>query len=95
MLGVALVAALTLCAGTAAAAPPCAGADMYIVAHQDDTLLFQSPDLCLMLLRVSYPRAGESQRGEVAAGGSQLVEQGLLLRAGATAQGGDGVGHRV
>lgn len=45
VLGVALVAALLLCAGPAAAAPPCAGADMYVVAHQDDTLLFQSPDL--------------------------------------------------
>lgn len=44
-LGVAFVAALAWCAGPAAAAPPCAGADVYIAAHADDTLLFQSPDL--------------------------------------------------
>ncbi|MGD9735687.1 MAG: PIG-L family deacetylase [Solirubrobacterales bacterium] len=41
----ALVAVLALCASSATAAPPCAGADIYIAAHQDDTLLFQSPDL--------------------------------------------------
>ncbi len=45
MLGVALVATSVWCVGTAAAAPPCAGGDIYIAAHQDDTLLFQSPDL--------------------------------------------------
>jgi len=44
-LGLAVAAFLVLCAAPAVAAPPCAGADIYIAAHQDDTLLFHSPDL--------------------------------------------------
>jgi LmbE family N-acetylglucosaminyl deacetylase len=42
---VALVAITAWCAAPASAALPCVGADIYVVAHQDDTLLFQSPDL--------------------------------------------------
>lgn len=41
----ALCAVLMVCSGRAAAQAPCAGADMYVAAHQDDTILFQSPDL--------------------------------------------------
>jgi LmbE family N-acetylglucosaminyl deacetylase len=40
------VAALLLGgAASAAAAGPCTGGDLYVVAHEDDTLLFQSPEL--------------------------------------------------
>jgi hypothetical protein len=48
-IAVGLVAACTaaslLWAQPAAALAPCAGADIYIAAHEDDTLLFQSPNL--------------------------------------------------
>jgi LmbE family N-acetylglucosaminyl deacetylase len=36
---------LVACAGTARAAEPCTSKVMYVVAHADDTLLFQSPDI--------------------------------------------------
>jgi LmbE family N-acetylglucosaminyl deacetylase len=42
---VACIAALSLCAGRASALAPCAGADLYVAAHQDDTILFESPSL--------------------------------------------------
>ncbi|MDX6627595.1 MAG: hypothetical protein QOE56_2584 [Solirubrobacterales bacterium] len=40
-----LTALLVGGAGSAAAVGPCTGGDLYIAAHQDDTLLFQSPAL--------------------------------------------------
>jgi LmbE family N-acetylglucosaminyl deacetylase len=47
IVGAALAAAALLLGGVApaSAAGPCSGAVMYIAAHEDDTLLFQSPDL--------------------------------------------------
>jgi LmbE family N-acetylglucosaminyl deacetylase len=46
-IGVALVALLLLIPSLASAAPPkaCGTKTMYLVAHEDDTLLFQSPEL--------------------------------------------------
>lgn len=59
------MAALLLCAGRASALAPCVGADMYVAAHQDDTILFQSPDLLEDIrgnrcVRTIFTTAGDS-----------------------------------
>jgi hypothetical protein len=62
-------AALVLsCAGTAAAAAPCAGSDLYIAAHEDDTILFESPDLLEDVgsnrcVRTIFLTAGDAGKG--------------------------------
>lgn len=69
MLVVAIGLSFVCAANSAADEPPCNGRAMYIAAHQDDTLLFQSPDLlhdvksgrCLQTVFLTAGDAGKPQ----------------------------------
>lgn len=64
------VSSMVLVPSGATADPGCAGTSMYVVAHQDDTLLFTNPALLHdvqagLCVRTVFVTAGDANQGEV------------------------------
>ena len=64
------VSSMVLAPSSATADPGCAGTSMYVVAHQDDTLLFTNPALLHdvqagLCVRTVFVTAGDANQGEV------------------------------